>query len=107
MDKQEGEQKNISIYWWNMGNKTLDFKGTIKDYLIKKDIKVTRITNKYDKDIKGYRFRIPLGSCSATLDIFDQNYIRCVNEAIKIFHSLLGDKTLYHSPYRTYKINWR
>jgi len=109
MDKEKDEQKELSIHWWNMGSKTLDFKGTYKDYLLKKKIKVREITNKFQKDIKGYRFSIPLSSCSATLDIFDYNdYIRCCDEAIKIFLSLLGDKTIFNNGYgRTYKINWR
>lgn len=108
MNKEEGEKKNIRIHWWNLGNKTLDFNGTVKDYLKKKDIKITRISNRFDKTIKGYRFKIPLSSCCVTLDIFRPDYVECVNEAIKVFLTLLGDKTKYFCPYgREFNINWR
>ena len=32
---KEAEQKHISIYWWNMGKRTLDFEGNYKDNLNK------------------------------------------------------------------------
>ena len=105
MNKKEGEQKNIRIHWWNFNIKTLDFEGTIKDYLEKKDIKVSRISHKTHKEIKGYRFKIL--SSHVTLDTFDTDYIQCVDKAIVIFLTLLGDKTIYSAHHRDYKINWR
>ena len=107
MDKKEGEQKNILIHWWNFDKKTLDFNGPIKDYLEKKDIKVSRISHKEHKEIKGYRFKIPVSSSHVTLDTFDQDYIYCVDKAIIIFLTMLGDKTRYSAHNRDYKINWR
>jgi len=107
MNKLEGEKKQITIHWWNFQTKTLDFKGTVKDYLLKRSITVRKIKHPRDKTVGGYRFKIPLSSSSTTLDIFDSDYISCINEVIKTFLSQLGDKTLYYSPYgRSYKINW-
>lgn len=105
MNRKQEENKEISVHWWNFGSKTLDFKGTYKEYLIKRDIKVNSIKNKYSGS-KGYRFKIPLSSCSATLDIFRTDYSECCDEAIKIFLTLLGDKTLFDTERRTYKLNW-
>ena len=107
MEKSKVEKRNITVHWWNCGTKTLDHDGTVKDFLKKKDIKVTKISHKSDKSIKGYRFKIPLASSITTLDIFNSDYVGCVNAAIKIFLTLLGDKQLYNSPYGVeYRLNW-
>ena len=34
-------KENIIIHWWNFGKKTLDFKGTVKEYLNKNKVKLT------------------------------------------------------------------
>ena len=34
-------KENIIIHWWNLGKKTLDFKGTVKEYLNKNKVKLT------------------------------------------------------------------
>ncbi len=108
MNKQEALQKNITIYWWNMGSKTLDFKGTYKDYLKKKDIKITKIKHPFSKDTTGLRFKIPLCSSIVRLDTFDSDIINSLDKAIMIISTLLGDKTKFNNGYgREYQINWR
>ena len=107
MNKQEAELGNITIYWWNGGTKTLDFRGTVKDYLKKKGGTVRRISHNIQKDIKGYRLKMTLSSARITIDSFDPDYTVSVNNIIRTFLMLLGDKTIYHDPYgRVYKINW-
>ena len=34
-------KENIIIHWWNFGKKTLDFKGTVKEYLGKNKVKLS------------------------------------------------------------------
>ena len=34
-------KENIIIHWWNFGKKTLDFKGTVEEYLNKNKVKLT------------------------------------------------------------------
>ena len=34
-------KENITIHWWNFGKKTLDFKGTVQEYLDKNKVKLT------------------------------------------------------------------
>ena len=34
-------KENIIIHWWNFGKKTLDFKGTVKEYLNKNKVKIS------------------------------------------------------------------
>ena len=104
MDKKYWENKEITVHWWNMGSKVLDYKGTYKGYLEKKGIRVRGVTS---NSVKGFRFTIPLSSCEATLNIYNSNYAQCCDEAIKIFLSLLGDKAKFVSYNREFFINWR
>ena len=34
-------KENIIIHWWNFGKKSLDFNGTVKEYLEKNKVKLT------------------------------------------------------------------
>ena len=34
-------KENITIHWWNFGKKTLDFNGTVQEYLEKNKVKLT------------------------------------------------------------------
>lgn len=109
---KEAEEKEITIYWWNFGKKTLDFKGTYKDYLKKLNIKITNITFPKDKTIKGLRFQFPLNTIVFRIDSYnvatDWDCINTFDVVIKTYLSYLGDKTLFRNGYgRTYEINWR
>ena len=107
MDKEEAEQKEIVIYWWNLGTKTLDFRGSYKDFLKRQNIKVSIIC-KLDKSIKGYRFNIPCGSSITRFDNFDGDYTASATLAIKLSLVYLGDKAKFIDGYgREHKINWR
>ena len=103
MDRKYWESQEISIHWWNMGTKTLDYKGTYKGYLAKKDIKVTTINR---NGVKGYHFSMSLSAATVKLDTFSTDYYRCCDDAIMVFLTLLGDKTTYSTPRRDYHINW-
>jgi hypothetical protein len=107
MDKTYWENQGIRIYWWNFGKKTLDYEGTYKGFMDKKDIKVTDITigkGKYKS--KGLHFEIPLSSCKATYETCDGDY-RAYDDAIKIFLTLMGDKSKFEASQRVYYINWK
>jgi hypothetical protein len=107
MDKKYWENQEITVYWWNMGKKTLDYRGTYKGFLEAKDIKVFNISKNIGKNgIKGNRFLIPLASCVATLDSFSSDYFQGCDDAIKIFLTLLGDRTKFITPRREFNINW-
>ena len=34
-------KENIIIHWWNFGKKTLDFNGTVQEYLKKNEVKIS------------------------------------------------------------------
>ena len=100
-------EPQLTVHWWNMGKKTLDFKGSYKDYLKSKSISSRVISHQYDKTIKGKRFKIPVGSITVKLDTFDQSGTSNEDTAIKVFNTILGDKTLFRNHYgREFKINW-
>ena len=105
-DKKEKENTPITIYWWNLGHKTLDYKGTIKGYLIKRDIRVHPIKNPYDDTNKGYRFKIGTSSSYAILEGFNRSYDDLAIDAIKIWFMLMGDKAKIETGNRSYNINW-
>lgn len=95
-----------SIYWWNMGHKQKDHDGTVWEYFQKRSIKVTKILSK-NKEIEGFRFKISCSSCSVTLDTF-QSPERAAMDAIKIFLSMMGDKSIVRiASMWEYKMNWR
>ena len=112
MELKQAEEKEISIYWWNMGKKELDFKGTYKDFLKKKSVKITNITFPRDKKIKGLRFKYPLNTITFTIDSYDvsnaYNIVNTFDFVIKTYLTYLGDKTILNNGYgKEYKINWR
>lgn len=107
MNKEETEQREISIYWWNMGEKKLDFSGSYQDFLEDKCFKVKDITFKKMEDVKGFRFKFDLSSSDITLDCWT-DYMESCDRAIIIYLTLLGDKTIFINGFgREYKINWR
>ena len=107
MERKEAEQKQITIYWWNLGSKQLDFKGTYKDFLAQKGIKISNISFPIDKKTKGLRFKLSL-STTFTIDSYDSDIINAFNIAITTYLNYLGDKALFIDGYgRTNKLNWR
>ncbi len=108
MDKQQAEKEKIIVYWWNCGKKTLDFKGSYKDYLLKRDITVENITHPTQKDIKGWRFTVSISSVTAILNIYGSDYTEACNDIIKVFLAIMGDRAKFIIPSRNreFNINW-
>lgn len=111
MELKEALKKPITIYWWNFGKKTLDFKGPYKDFFKDKDIKISKISKKAGEkflvDVKGLRFKIPVGGATIDLKILGSSWIiNDLDSAIKLFLTYLGDKTRFEGYNRIYKLNW-
>ena len=109
MNEKETEKSQITIYWWNFGKKTLDFKGSPIEYLKNKGLKsVKKIKHPLVKGVTGYRFKMFFGSNIMTIDMFDSDYANNITLLIKILQSYVGDKSLFYDSYRReHKINWR
>ena len=102
MDKKYWENKSITVYWWNYSKKTLDFQGTYKEFLKKKDIKVRQ-----NKGTNGYKFTFDIGSSRVVYDIYSvTDYFKVCDEVIKLFLTLIGDKSKLITERNEYKINW-
>jgi hypothetical protein len=106
MTKKEIDKRLIYIYWWNMGTKTPDFKGTYKEWLAKNEVKVTTVKRK-DNDLRDYKVKFTVGGADFTIK-YSIDCMDVYNLAIKCFLTYLGDKALLIDGHnRTYKINWR
>ncbi len=103
----EALQQPITIHWWNFGSKTLDYKGTYEGYLNKRNITFTEITHPFNNETKGLRFKISTSSTTCTYDNYDYDYERCFFEAIKIFLSMMGDRSMISTNRWDLKVNWR
>jgi hypothetical protein len=103
-NRKEIDKLPISIYWWNMGTKTLDFKGQLGDYLKKRNIVITPFVKNQQP---GYKCKISTSSTSQTLVTYD-DYLNAAKDAIRLFLTMMGDKAVFNAPIgRTYYINWR
>jgi hypothetical protein len=94
--------ETITIYWWNFRKKTLDFKGSYKDFFKKKGFKLSQKTQ---DGIVFYTLRMPCGCSNITFKTVstEQDFL---DTAIKLFLTYLGDKAVFETKYRTYRINW-
>lgn len=99
MNNEDALNSSLVVYWWNLGRKTLDFKGTYRDYL-------KRIGAKYSMIKNGYRFRISTSTSSFQLDSISSKFIETANDAIVLFLTLMGDKASINSTNIVKKINW-
>jgi hypothetical protein len=107
MKRKEDEQKTITVYWWNLGTKTLDYTGNYKGYLDKLGIKVSSVVHPFAKT-KGFRFVVSTSSSIVRLDSFSNSYKQGCDDAIGIYLILMGDKSLFRDGYgRERKFNWR
>jgi hypothetical protein len=100
----------VTIYWWNMGKKTLDFTGTYADFFKEKGIRVKLKIGKADKDTLKIWFSIGVSeiTLSSLHRPIESDYYKSFDTAIKIFLLELGDKAEFTGMYnRTVKINWR
>lgn len=111
-EQKEALQKLITIYWWNMGKKTLDFSGSYKDYFKKRNITFKISEKKQGKDTFKYiNFNIPCGSNVIKLKSYwtgsEWDFKENCDKAIFLFLTLLGDKTIFSSQMKEVKVCWR
>ncbi len=95
----------ITLHWWNMGRKTLDFKGDIREFLKQKNFKIKPITHPRIEDAKGYAFKFELSSREVLLKIYHKSFEEAAIEAIQIFLTLLGDRATIQAPNKFISIN--
>lgn len=101
MNKELGELLSITVYWWNGPKRELDFEGNYRDYFKKRDIRVTKLQNK-----PGWQFDMTLSSTRVVLEARNPDYEVCCTDAVKVFITLLGDKSTLITRRRDYRMNW-
>lgn len=107
MTYEEDLQKTICIYWWNMGEKTLDYVGTYEGYFKKRGFRVARFRHPEQKDVFGVRVKLSTSSSIVRLVSFGSN-VDCFDDVIKLYLTLMGDKAVLENGYgREYNINYR
>lgn len=104
LEMENGRSKHITLYWWNMGRKKLDFKGTIGNYFEEKKIKASIITHPKNKETSGYRFILYTGSNKITYDAFYDSFENAAIQVIEFYLSVLGDKATIIGSYKTIRI---
>lgn len=106
--------QSCKIYWWNHGQKQPDINcpvgTTAYNYMRNVGITVRRKKRKgyigETCQLINYIFTIRVSSATAILET-SSDPAHAAFEAIKLFHTLLGDKTQIFVDWRSAKINWR
>lgn len=100
---EEAKEQPITLYWWNYGKKTLDFKGTYTEYFAEKEFTVTEIPQ---SPRKGTKIEFSASTTTVTIESVSNDAERDFNDAIKTYLMLLGDKALFETNRQSFRINW-
>ena len=85
----------LTIHWWNFGTKTLSFKGSVKDYLIKEKVKYSIKTEK-NEWCEGLKITINYNCGNLNNLRFTTNNLEdAVRMVINIKLSYMGDKSTF------------
>ena len=101
-------KENITIHWWNFGKKTLNFNGTVQEYLDKNKVKIT-LKYYQDKEHNFERCLIKVKfSCGNLTEInfVCHNLEDAVRMIININLSYMGDKAKFEFLGRNRTINF-
>mgnify|MGYP006337813487 FL=1 len=105
---QELLNEDLLIHWWNFGKKTLDFEGTIKEYLDKNKVKLSfryyqDETYNFERNIVTAKF-----SCGQFKDLkfVCHNLEDVIRMIINFCLSYMGDKAQFKFLQRTRTINF-
>ena len=101
-------KKNVIIHWWNFGKKTLDFNGTIQEYLDKNKVK---LSIKYYQD-EDHNFERSIISAKFQYGQFQEIKFKChsledvIRMIINFNLAYLGDKAQFEFLGRKRTINF-
>ena len=98
----------LIVYWWNLGKKTLDFEGTVEEYLnqykVKYSVKVVPTDSQTSLERIQFKAKMSVGSMNFSFDGY--NLEDLIRMALNIRLSYLGDKSMYLLEGRTRTINF-
>jgi hypothetical protein len=107
-DNENTLKENVIIHWWNFGKKTLDFNGTIQEYLDKNKVK---ISIKYYQD-QEHNFERSIISAKFQCGQFQEIKFKChsledtVRMIINFNLAYMGDKAQFEFSGRKRTINF-
>lgn len=88
-------KSNLIIHWWNFRTKTLEFNGSVKDYLTKENIKYT-IKSNNDNGFETLTFKVKFSVGSLKdISFSSGSFEDIVRMVINTKLTYLGDKSRY------------
>ena len=101
-------KENIIIHWWNFGKKTLDFKGTVKEYLNKNKVKLNlKYYQDEEHDFERCLIKVKFSCGNLTeINFVCHNLEDAVRMIININLSYMGDKAKFEFLGRNRTINF-
>jgi len=104
MTWKEALETPITIYWWNLGKKTLDFEGPAGEYLQQRGVTITLLRKRHGFTLRRLEFEC---GGHVTLDRYETWPIESVIAIIRLFLTQMGDRATFSILSLKYKLNWR
>lgn len=92
----------VKAYWWNHGQKTLDFNGTIKDCLKSKKIKFRRLKRNEYPELEKWKFTTSHNVTYIHSGTFDDGAV----VILKLWYATMGDKAIVNVDGREFSNNY-
>ena len=101
-------KENIIIHWWNSGKKTLNFNGTVQEYLDKNKVKISiKYFQDEDHDFERCLIKVKFSCGNLTeINFVCHNLEDAVRMIININLSYMGDKAKFEFLGRKRTINF-
>lgn len=97
---------DLTIHWWNCRSKTLDYDGTVKEYLKRENITYkTKVDNDSAFERVTFTVKFDVGSLT-NISYSSRDLSDCVRMAISIRLTYLGDKAKFRLQGRERTINF-
>jgi hypothetical protein len=88
-------KSNLLIHWWNMGSKTLQYNGNVKDYLKELNVKYTIKATKTEYcEVLTIKVKFSIGSLK-DVSFTSGSFEDIVRMVVNVQLTYLGDKSRY------------
>ena len=92
----------VKAFWWNHGTKTLDFDGSLKDFLKSKRVKFRRFKRKDYPQMECWKFT----TCHNIVLKHTGNFEDGAFDALKLHYAYMGDKARVVINSKEFSINY-
>ena len=88
-------KSNLLIHWWNMGSKTLQYNGNVKDYLKELNVKYTiKATQNGNFESLSIKVKFSIGSLK-DVSFTSGSFEDIIRMVVNVQLTYLGDKSRY------------